>query len=264
VTGHQGDPREVLRVGPKDARREAHHVRQWEPAEENRGGAVCRRNGVLCRTAQRSCAVLPRQNRRGRSARRLWPWNGRGDLLSEGTQEYHWDAAGRLVGVDGAGGLDVLYWYDGAGNRVAAEVDGVKTQYAVDRFNPVDVVPQVLVEETAGEGVRYLYGLDLLGDVQGSTTRYYGYDALSVRLHLDESGDVTAQYRYTPFGQPMGEGPPGYGFTGERWDGYIKMLFLRARYYQPAVGRFVSRDCWAGRSELPQSLDRWVYVRNQP
>jgi RHS repeat-associated protein len=207
--------------------------------------------------------VLRRQSRRGRSTRGLWPWNGRGDLLSDGSQVYHWDAAGRLVGVDGPGGLDVLYWYDGAGNRVAAEVDGVKTEYVVDPFNPVDVVPQVLVEETAGEEMRYLYGLDLLGDWQGSATTY-GYDALSVRLHLDDGGDVTAQYRYTPFGQPMGQGPAGYGFTGERWDSEVGLLYLRARYMVPGVGRFVSRDVVRGEEKQPATLNRFLYVVDNP
>jgi RHS repeat-associated protein len=106
--------------------------------------------------------------------------------------------------------------------------------------------------------------LDLLGDVQDSTLTTYGYDALSVRQHYDESGDVAAQYRYTPFGTPMGEGPAGYGFTGEMWHGDVGLVNLRARYYRPAVGRFVSRDRWPGRRELPQSLDRWVYVQNSP
>jgi RHS repeat-associated protein len=34
------------------------------------------------------------------------------------------------------------------------------------------------------------------------------------------------------------------GFTGERWDAYSQLLFLRARYHQPATGRFTSKDPW--------------------
>ena len=39
-----------------------------------------------------------------------------------------------------------------------------------------------------------------------------------------------------------GNGSTGYGFTGERWEAYSGLVFLRARYYEPGMGRFVSKD----------------------
>lgn len=42
------------------------------------------------------------------------------------------------------------------------------------------------------------------------------------------------------------------------------MLFLRARYYNPADGRFQSRDTWDGDTNRPLSLNRWVYVEGNP
>jgi hypothetical protein len=42
------------------------------------------------------------------------------------------------------------------------------------------------------------------------------------------------------------------------------LVYLRARYYQPGVGRFVSKDPFPGYAHSPQSLNRWVYVRNNP
>lgn len=42
------------------------------------------------------------------------------------------------------------------------------------------------------------------------------------------------------------------------------MTFLRARYYQPETGRFVSRDVFPGIIALPQSLNRYSYVQNRP
>lgn len=42
------------------------------------------------------------------------------------------------------------------------------------------------------------------------------------------------------------------------------MLFLRARYYNPADGRFQSRDTWGGDYNRPLSLNRWVYGYGNP
>jgi hypothetical protein len=41
-------------------------------------------------------------------------------------------------------------------------------------------------------------------------------------------------------------------------------LYLRARYYQPEVGRFVTEDPWMGDTWRPGSLNRYVYVVNNP
>jgi RHS repeat-associated protein len=83
----------------------------------------------------------------------------------------------------------------------------------------------------------------------------------------DGSGNVTLAQGYTPFGVPLwseGSGETGYGFTGERWEAYSALLFLRARYYEPGTGRFISRDPWTGAPQYPQTLQKWSYVENNP
>ena len=128
----------------------------------------------------------------------------------------------------------------------------------------LDAVAQVLAETTGNDTSRYLYGLDLFAQQQDATTTYLGYDALSVRLHLDADGAIAATYRYGPYGEVVGAGPAGYGYTGEQWDHYIKMTYLRARYYQPEIGRFISRDQWAGRLRQPETLHRYTYAGSAP
>ncbi len=56
----------------------------------------------------------------------------------------------------------------------------------------------------------------------------------------------------------------GHGFTGERWGAYSQLLFLRARYYEPGTGRFVSKDPWSGNIQQPSTLQGWTYVQNNP
>jgi RHS repeat-associated protein len=83
----------------------------------------------------------------------------------------------------------------------------------------------------------------------------------------DSSGTVALVQGYTPFGVPLwseGSGATGYGFTGERWEAYTDLLFLRARYYQPGTGRFVSKDPWGGSMMRPATLNGFNYVNNNP
>jgi RHS repeat-associated protein len=144
------------------------------------------------------------------------------------------------------------------------QVDGTSTSYLVDPFNGVNGVSQVLSEESAGQSTQYLYGLDLLGHLGDNGASYYAYDALSVRVHFNNAGEIGADHRYGPFGEVLGVGPSGYGFSGERYDAEVGLVYLRARYYQPATGRFLSRDSWPGDYAEPGSLHRFGYVGANP
>ena len=48
------------------------------------------------------------------------------------------------------------------------------------------------------------------------------------------------------------------------YDTYIKLVFLRARYYSPETARFLSKDTWRGDYTRPQSLNGWDYVEGNP
>ena len=55
-----------------------------------------------------------------------------------------------------------------------------------------------------------------------------------------------------------------YGYTGEYTGDYDELLYLRARYYAPGMGRFLTRDTWSGNANLPMSYNRWQYVYSNP
>ena len=88
----------------------------------------------------------------------------------------------------------------------------------------------------------------------------------SVRQLLDTAGEVETSYAYDPFGVPVvgGDVPNPYQYTGEAWDADLELLYLRARYYQPEVGRFITRDPWRGDAGRPTTVNRYVYVENNP
>ncbi len=83
---------------------------------------------------------------------------------------------------------------------------------------------------------------------------------------------MTTKYSYDEFGIPSpnskfgqgGEKANTYGFTGEQWDEDVGLLYLRARYYQPDVGRFITKDPFPGITALSQTLPPYLYCQNNP
>ena len=54
------------------------------------------------------------------------------------------------------------------------------------------------------------------------------------------------------------------GYSGEQWDASLRMQNLRARAYDPANGRFIGLDPFAGNMQDPQSLHKYAYVHGDP
>ncbi len=108
----------------------------------------------------------------------------------------------------------------------------------------------------------------ILAEYEAGAWGYVLPDALgSVRQLVDAAGQVTLAQIYDPFGVPFetfGSGESDFGYTGEWWDSEAALLYLRARYYEPAVGRFLSKDRFSGDFNRPQTLSGWDYVENNP
>ena len=191
-----------------------------------------------------------------------YTWDNNGNLLSDGLRSYSYDHANRLTQVV-SGTLTTEFTYNGVGDRVAKTVDGATTDYVLD---PAAGLTQVVQETTGGQATSYLYGHDLLAQYDSGTWAYHVNDGLgSVRQLADPQGEVVQGYSFSPFGVPLGEsGGEPYGYTGEQWDASTGLVFLRARYYQPEVGRFINRDPFLGHMARPQTLNAFVYVTNNP
>lgn len=85
-----------------------------------------------------------------------------------------------------------------------------------------------------------------LTDKDGKVTKTYTYDAFGVEKNIDEND--TNVFRY----------------CGEYYDTETGTIYLRARYYNPSTGRFISRDSYAGKNEEPLSLNKYTYCQNNP
>ncbi len=124
-------------------------------------------------------------------------------------------------------------------------------------------LPQVLSDGT----YTYLYGYDRIAQAGVNGDEYFLPDALgSVRQMTDEVGSVTLSQSFTPYGELLARGGIGstsYDFAGE-WTDPSGLQYLRARYYAPQTGRFISRDVWEGDAEAPMSYNAWLYGYANP
>ena len=121
---------------------------------------------------------------------------------------------------------------------------------------------------TIADGIRkYVWGQGLAYNVAGSTLEVYHADRLgSIRLLTDAAGSVTAATRFDEWGIPTastGSSTQPFRFTGEPTDA-SGLDYLRARSYDPTLGRFLTRDSWAGSPAACQTLNRYAYALNDP
>ena len=184
-------------------------------------------------------------------------WDDNGNLLADGVNSYTYDTANRLTAVNGAGS-SFSFAYDGLGNRYQSTANGQTTTYALDLAGGLS---QVL-----SDGANtYLYGLDRLAQQSASGTGYFLPDGLgSVRQVANASGMVGDPWAFDPFGNPVGSsGSSPYGFAGEWTDG-TGLQYLRARYYSPEQGRFITRDPFPGYLNQPSTLNPYIYGLNDP
>jgi RHS repeat-associated protein len=159
--------------------------------------------------------------------------------------------------------LTTQFTYNGDGHRLRKVADGVTTTYVIAILG----LPQVLVEITGGNSTAYLHGHDLLAEEDTAWTWHLNDGLGSVRQLTGGNGDVTLTQGYTPFGLLLwqeGDTATTYGFTGEQQDPAVGLVFLRARYYDPATGRFINMDSYPGETTSPASLHPYLYTDNNP
>jgi RHS repeat-associated protein len=89
----------------------------------------------------------------------------------------------------------------------------------------------------------------------------------SVRNLTDAAGTVTDIYEYDAFGNSFTTSETklnNYLYRGEQFDPDLGLYYLRARYYNPLTGRFMSRDPNEGRLPDPKILHKYLYAGGDP
>jgi len=163
-------------------------------------------------------------------------------------------------------GVSESYQYDQAGRRIAKTSNGVTTYY---RYNGDDIDAEY--SATWSETARYVHGpntddplMRLTGNTSdpSATAIYYHQDGIgSVVATSDQAGNIVAAQVFDAWGNRVQSSGTiqTYGYTGREPD-QTGLIYYRARYYDPALGRFISRDP-AG---MPDGVNRYAYVNNNP
>ena len=189
-----------------------------------------------------------------------YQWDAKGNLLSDGAWTYSYDHANRLRSAVSGQPSAVSIAYNGLGDRLQQTVNGVTENYTLDL---VGGLTQVLADGRA----TFSYGLGRIGQDGPGGRQYFLGDALaSVRQLVNQGRLLTLAQAYEPFGDPRlaaGQDTTPYGFTGE-WTDQTGLVHLRARYYQPAVGRFFQVDPWEGVATTPASMNAYLYGFDNP
>jgi RHS repeat-associated protein len=107
-----------------------------------------------------------------------------------------------------------------------------------------------------------------LVSVSSNGLAYFYRDHLGSANALQKPNATMARTWYLPFGGYRGSTPTqtitGRDFTGQRDNAYIKLIDMRARWYDPTLGRFISPDTIVPNPQNPQSFNRYSYVENRP
>ena len=165
---------------------------------------------------------------------------------SAGGKSYTYNSWLKLVSMNGG---RVTLGYNGLGQLVSKTASGVTTQYLIDDLSPTGY-PQVVAELVNGQAVRtYTYGLERISELQtvnnAPTASFYQYDGRgTVRMLTNAAGAVTDTYEYDAFGNLIartGTTPNAYLYRGERYEHDLGLYYLRARWYNPVTGRFMTR-----------------------
>ena len=191
-----------------------------------------------------------------------WQDNNGNDIIRADTQSFSYDHENR---IKSASNIPYSPQYDGDGLRTSLG-PGAQWPGQVEFTWDVASALPVIIQDT---DVTYVYGLDLISATDsGGEQTYFTYDGLgSVTDLTDGTGAVTATFTYDVFGavrSQTGASDTYWRFAGEQTDAATGFQYLRARYYDPGTGRFLTRDPLRGTALNPQTHNPYAYGLNNP
>ena len=218
----------------------------------------------------------------------VYQYDANGSLTNKtggGTaNSYTYDVANKLVGVYSGGTLVASYLYNDQGIRVSQTVNGGNTtHYLIDANNQTGYaqVLEEMLETSVTPNMSYVIGGEVLAQCGTTATApsYFLQDGHGNNRQLMQlSGSVADHYCYDAYGAVQASTSTSTAeyaaadntkitsklFCGEQYDSNLHMYNLRARYYDPANGRFNQRDAFVGHNEDPQTLHKYLYCGADP
>ena len=195
-----------------------------------------------------------------------------GNILKEsspqGTSTFSYNALNQQTKVTTYQGNTLINRYDAEGLRAEIEENQKLTKFI---FHKDEILVETDQEDQAIS--RLIRGYDVvagdIADVEGSTGsneqgRYYYQldEQFSTSFITNDIGKVKNRYTYDAFGNTL-ESQEGIHnrikYTGQQYDPVTQQYYLRARFYNPILGRFMQEDIYRG-----DGLNLYAYCRDNP
>lgn len=187
-------------------------------------------------------------NRITKAGSTSFSFDANGNTTQRGTESYTWDKKDRLTK---SGSMAITY-----------DPLGLIASYGSTTFT-TDPLGIGNVLSDSKSGATYIYGNGLEARVINGAVSYYVTDMRgSVVAIVNESGTVTHKYQYDEFGKVVQKQEANYNpfqYVGKYGVMYLNdhLYYMRARHYDPTIGRFLSEDpIW--------STNLYPYADNNP
>ena len=193
-----------------------------------------------------------------------YSYDADGNLSSDGQRSYSWDALNRLVRVEENGVELASYGYDSQNRRIRKTTNGRTVYYHYDLDN--QLLAETLADGTPLREYVYLDGEPLAVRVHDINPGMYFYvnDHLGTPQQLmNLSREVAWKAAYLPFGAAqvrVGTITNNLRFPGQYYDAETGLHYNWNRYYNPAIGRYISADPIG----LEGGMNLYAYVDNDP
>ena len=188
-------------------------------------------------------------------------YDNAGNLLRDDKARYSYDAFNRMVKAETFDGSVQVNRYDAEGLRHEMEENGRLVRFI---FHKGEAVAE---QEENSNVIRLIRGSELIArssDSESARTYYhYVSDEMGSTTHIvDENGNVQNRYAYDAWGKITGKEeavPNRFTYYGQQIDPITQQYYLRARFYNPVLGRFTQEDTYRG-----DGLNLYAYCANNP
>ncbi len=216
-------------------------------------------------------------------------FDGSGDLTARERTTYTYDSKSYRVQL-----VNESEGFDGNGDPTGVWTETSSTEFLADHHNHTGYTQTIRERTTNADGstktIDYTFGHDEIaqrvverdsgGTITSDATHVFGHDGHgSVRVLYDlatAAANIAQAFTFSAYGQmialhnsqaassPLASRLSSLGYSGEHFDARAQQQYLRARFYNPANGRFNRLDPFAGNMQDPQSLHKYAYVHGDP